>query len=175
MGSGPRSGLGELRLPSLQPGSSIMPGKVNPVVPEAVLQAAAQVVGNDAAVAFAAAAGNFELNVMMPVMARNALEAARILARAADVLRTLCVDGLQADAARCMEYAAGSASVATPLNRYIGYDAAARVAKEAVEQRRSIRDVVIAHGHVESGKISLAELDAALSLRAMAHPHAPAE
>jgi fumarate hydratase class II len=121
MGSGPRTGLAEIRLPDLQPGSSIMPGKVNPVVPEATLMVCAQVVGNDAAVAWAGASGAFELNVMMPVMARNVLESVRLLANASRLLADRCVDGIEADEERCREYAESSPSVVTPLNRYIGY------------------------------------------------------
>jgi fumarate hydratase, class II len=170
MGSGPRAGLAEIRLPDLQPGSSIMPGKVNPVVPEAVCMVCAQVVGNDAAVAWGGGAGNFELNVMLPVMARNLLESIRLLANASRLLADRCVDGIQADADRCREYAEGSPSIVTPLNRYIGYEAAAQVAKKALAERRTIREVVIAEGHVERGELTEAQLDEALDVLSMTRP-----
>lgn len=168
LGSGPRAGLAELRLPDLQPGSSIMPGKVNPVVPEMVRMVAAQVVGNDAAVAFSGAVGELELNVMMPVIGRNILESIRLLSNAADTLAQLCVDGLTADTSRALEYAAGSPAIITALNRYIGYEAAAAAAKAALANRQSIRDAVIEAGHVSSGRLSEAELDEALDLMRMA-------
>jgi fumarate hydratase class II len=146
MASGPNAGLAEMHLPDLQPGSSIMPGKVNPVVPEAVCQVVAQVVGNDAAVAFAGAAGNFELNVMMPVMARNLLESIRLLAAASRLLAARCVDGIEADVERCRRYAESSPSMGTSLNPYLGYETAADVVKESVMTGRSIREVVLARG-----------------------------
>jgi fumarate hydratase class II len=170
MGSGPRTGLAEIRLPDLQPGSSIMPGKVNPVVPEATLMVCAQVVGNDAAVAWAGASGAFELNVMMPVMARNVLESLRLLGNASRLLADRCVDGIEADEERCREYAESSPSVVTPLNRYIGYEAAAKVAKQSLAQRRTIREVVIDLGHVERGDLTEEQLDEALDLASMTHP-----
>src|SRR5438105_11174166 len=120
MGSGPRAGLAEIRIPDLQPGSSIMPGKVNPVVPEAVCQVAAQVVGNDSAVAFAGALGNFELNVMLPVMGRNLLESIRILASVSRVFATKCIEGIEADAEQCRRYAESSPAIGTSLTPYIG-------------------------------------------------------
>ena len=166
--SGPRAGLAELHLPDLQPGSSIMPGKVNPVVPEAVAQVCAQVVGNDAAVGFAGAAGSFELNVMIPVIARNVLESERILANAARLLARRCVAGITADAERTLEYAESSPAIVTALNRYLGYDAAASVAKHALARRATIRDTVIADGYVDRGVLTLAQLDAALDVRRMA-------
>ena len=132
MGSGPRTGLGEISLPDLQPGSSIMPGKVNPVIPEAVLQVAAQVIGNDAAVAFAGASGSFELNVMLPVMARNLLESITLLANAVRHLADKCVVGIVAHRERCRQLAESSPSIITPLNRLIGYEAAAKIVKHAV-------------------------------------------
>ncbi|HWB38416.1 MAG TPA: class II fumarate hydratase, partial [Rugosimonospora sp.] len=138
MGSGPRAGLGELRIPDLQPGSSIMPGKVNPVVCEAVRQVAAQVIGNDAAVAFAGSQGEFELNVMLPVMARNLLESIRLLAAVARLFADRCVAGLEADVERTREYAESSPSIVTPLNRHVGYDEAAAIAKQALASRRTI-------------------------------------
>jgi fumarate hydratase class II len=170
MGSGPRTGLAEIRLPDLQPGSSIMPGKVNPVVPEATLMVCAQVVGNDAAVAWAGASGAFELNVMMPVMARNVLESLRLLGNASRLLADRCVDGIEADEERCREYAESSPSVVTPLNRYIGYEAAAKVAKQSLAQRRTIREVVIDLGHVERGDLTEEQLDEALDVLRMTHP-----
>ncbi|HLL07827.1 MAG TPA: class II fumarate hydratase [Nocardioidaceae bacterium] len=170
MGSGPRTGLAEIRLPDLQPGSSIMPGQVNPVIPEAVVMVCAQVVGNDAAVAFAGAAGNFELNVALPVMARNLLESIRLLATSTRLLADRCVAGIEADVERCREYAESSPSVVTPLNRYIGYENAATVAKTALAERKTIRQVVVEHGYVERGDISEAQLDEALDVLRMTHP-----
>jgi fumarate hydratase class II len=170
MGSGPRAGLGEIRLPDLQPGSSIMPGKVNPVVPEAVLQVCAQVVGNDAAVAWGGAAGTFELNVMLPVIARNLLESVRLLASASRLLADRCVAGLQAEVEHSRWQAESSASIVTPLNRFLGYEEAAAVAKRAVAQRRTIKDVVLDGGYVERGVLTREELDAALDVEAMARP-----
>jgi fumarate hydratase class II len=170
MGSGPRTGLGEIHLPDLQPGSSIMPGKVNPVVPEALAMVCAQVIGNDAAVAFGGAAGNFELNVMLPMLARNTLASIRLLANVSRLFADRCVDGIAADVERCRELAESSPSVATPLNRYLGYEEVASIVKESVKERRTIRDVVEARGHVESGRISAADLDSALDVMRMTHP-----
>jgi fumarate hydratase class II len=170
MGSGPRAGLRELRLPDLQPGSSIMPGKVNPVVPEAVRQVCAQVYGNDAAVAFAGSQGDFELNVMLPVIARNLLESIRLLASAARLLAERCVEGITANIELCREYAESSPSIVTPLNRRLGYDEAAAIAKQALAQGKTIRQVVVERGHVEAGRISAAELDEALDVLRMTRP-----
>ncbi|MFG2990202.1 class II fumarate hydratase [Streptomyces sp. NPDC048257] len=170
MASGPRTGLAEINLPDLQPGSSIMPGKVNPVVPEAVLMVAAQVMGNDAAVAVAGAAGNFELNVMLPVMARNLLESIRLLSSASRLLADRTVDGITANEARAREYAESSPSVVTPLNRYIGYEEAAKVAKRSLAERRTIREVVLDSGYVERGDLTLEQLDEALDVLRMTHP-----
>jgi fumarate hydratase class II len=170
MGSGPRAGLRELRLPDLQPGSSIMPGKVNPVVPESVRQVCAQVIGNDAAVAFAGTQGDFELNVMLPVMARNLLESVRLLAAAARMLADRCVAGLEADVEITRAYAEGSPSIVTPLNRHLGYDEAAAIAKQALKENKSIRDVVLERGHVASGKLTEEELDRALDVLRMTRP-----
>jgi fumarate hydratase class II len=167
MGSGPLAGLGEIRLPDLQPGSSIMPGKVNPVIPEATTMVCAQVIGNDAAVAFGGAIGNFELNVMLPVIARNVLESIRLLAAASRLLATRCVDGIEADVERCRELAERSPSIVTPLNRVIGYEAAAKVAKAAVAQGKTIRQTVIDLGYVERGEITEEQLDASLDVLAM--------
>ncbi len=170
MGSGPRTGLAEIRIPDLQPGSSIMPGKVNPVICEAVCQVCAQVVGNDAAIAFAGAAGNFELNVMMPVMARNLLSSLRLLSSAAVSLADLCIAGITADAQRLRNNAESSPAIVTALNRYIGYEAAAAVAHEALETGATIRDVVIARGHVTSGEITEDQLTSVLDVLAMTKP-----
>ncbi|MFF4266788.1 class II fumarate hydratase [Streptomyces virginiae] len=170
MASGPRTGLAEINLPDLQPGSSIMPGKVNPVVPEAVLMVAAQVMGNDATVAVAGAAGNFELNVMLPVMARNLLESIRLLGSASRLLADRTIDGITANEARAREYAESSPSVVTPLNRYIGYEEAAKVAKRSLAERRTIREVVLESGYVERGALTLEQLDEALDVLRMTHP-----
>jgi fumarate hydratase, class II len=173
MNSGPRTGLAEIRIPDLQPGSSIMPGKVNPVICEAVCQVCAEVIGNDATVTFAGAAGNFELNVMMPVMARALLSSLRLLAAAARALADKCVTGITADVGRLRRNAESSPAIVTALNPYIGYEAAAAVAHEALETGATIRDVVIARGHVARGDITEDQLDAALDVTTMAHPHEP--
>jgi Fumarase len=170
MGSGPRAGLRELRIPDLQPGSSIMPGKVNPVICEAVRQVAAQVIGNDAAVAFAGSQGDFELNVMLPVMARNLLESIRLLTNVSRLFADRCIVGLEADEEVCRLYAEGSPSIVTPLNRYLGYDEAAAIAKQALKENRTILDVVRSRGHVENGKITEAELIEALDVLRMTRP-----
>ena len=170
MASGPRTGLAEINLPDLQPGSSIMPGKVNPVVPEAVLMIAAQVMGNDATVAVAGAAGNFELNVMLPVMARNLLESIRLLTNGSRLLADRTVDGITANAERAREYAESSPSVVTPLNRWIGYEEAAKVVKKALAERRTIREVVLESGYVERGDLTLEQLDEALDVLRMTRP-----
>ncbi len=163
MASGPRTGLAEIRLPDLQPGSSIMPGKVNPVVPEAVCQVVAQVIGNDAAIAFAGAAGNFELNVMLPVLARNLLESIRLLASVAGLFADACVAGIEADEQRCRAYAEASPAVVTSLAPRLGYERAAEVVKEAASAGRSIRQVVL-----ERGWLTDEQLDAALDVLARA-------
>ncbi|UQX02777.1 class II fumarate hydratase [Streptomyces sp. RerS4] len=170
MASGPRTGLAEINLPDLQPGSSIMPGKVNPVVPEAVLMIAAQVMGNDATVAVAGAAGNFELNVMLPVMARNLLESIRLLGNGSRLLADRTVAGITANVERAREYAESSPSVVTPLNRYIGYEEAAKVAKRALAERKTIRDVVLESGYVDRGALTLEQLDEALDVLRMTRP-----
>ncbi|MFH9348893.1 class II fumarate hydratase [Kitasatospora sp. NPDC017646] len=170
MGSGPRTGLGEINLPDLQPGSSIMPGKVNPVLPEVVLMVAAQVVGNDATVTLAGASGNFELNVMLPVIARNVLESVRLLANSARLLADRTVDGITANVERAREYAESSPSVVTPLNRYIGYEEAAKVAKQSLAERKTIRQVVLERGYVERGDLTEEQLDRALDVLRMTHP-----
>jgi fumarate hydratase class II len=170
MSSGPRAGLGEIHLPDLQPGSSIMPGKVNPVIPEAVCQVVAQVIGNDAAVAFGGAAGNLELNVMLPVIARNVLESIRILANIARLLADKTIDGTTADVERCRMFAESSPSIVTPLNRYIGYEEAAKVAKQSLAENKTIRAVVIERGYVSDGKLTETQLDDALDVLAMTRP-----
>ncbi|MDQ3153920.1 MAG: class II fumarate hydratase [Actinomycetota bacterium] len=169
LSSGPRTGLAEVLLPDLQPGSSIMPGKVNPVICEASMMVAAQVIGNDACVAFSGTQGNLELNVMMPVMARNVLESARLLAAAARLLADKVVDGAEADVERCREYAESSPSIVTPLTRHLGYEEAASIAKQSLAERRTIREVVVERGYVASGAVSEAQLDEALDVLRMAH------
>ncbi|MFJ4902393.1 class II fumarate hydratase [Streptomyces sp. NPDC088727] len=170
MASGPRTGLAEISLPDLQPGSSIMPGKVNPVIPEAVLMVAAQVTGNDATVAAAGAAGNFELNVMLPVIAKNLLESVRLLANVSRLLADRTVDGITANVERAREYAESSPSVVTPLNKYIGYEEAAKVAKKSLAERKTIREVVLASGYVERGDLTVEQLDEALDVLRMTRP-----
>ncbi|GLW67913.1 fumarate hydratase class II [Kitasatospora phosalacinea] len=170
MGSGPRTGLAEINLPDLQPGSSIMPGKVNPVLPEVVLMVAAQVIGNDTTVTVAGASGNFELNVMLPVIARNVLESVRLLANSARLLADRTVTGITANADRTREYAESSPSVVTPLNRYLGYEEAAKVAKQSLAERRTIRQVVLDRGYVDRGLLTEAQLDEALDVLRMTRP-----
>ena len=170
MSSGPRTGLAEINLPDLQPGSSIMPGKVNPVLPEATLMVCAQVVGNDATVAWAGASGSFELNVMMPVMARAVLESIRLLSNSSRVLADRCVAGITANEDRMRNYAESSPSVVTPLNKYIGYENAAKVAKKALAEEKTIREVVVEMGFVEKGVLTEAQLDEALDVARMTHP-----
>ncbi|MEU7735655.1 class II fumarate hydratase [Streptomyces griseus] len=170
MASGPRTGLAEIALPDLQPGSSIMPGKVNPVIPEAVLMVAAQVTGNDATVATAGAAGNFELNVMLPVIAKNLLESVRLLANVSRLLADRTVDGITADVERARAYAESSPSVVTPLNKYIGYEEAAKVAKKSLKDGTTIRETVLASGYVERGDLTMEQLDEALDVLRMTRP-----
>lgn len=170
MGSGPRAGLAEITLPDLQPGSSIMPGKVNPVLAEAVCQVAAQVIGNDAAITFGGAAGNFELNVMLPVIGRALLESIRILGNVAEVFADRCVAGIEANESRCRTYAESSASIVTPLNRYIGYEEAAKVAKQALAEHKTIKQVVLERGYVDQGRLTRKQLDAALDVLGMTQP-----
>lgn len=167
MGSGPLTGLAEIQLPDLQPGSSIMPGKVNPVLPEAVTQVGAQVIGNDAAVAFAGANGAFELNVYIPVMARNLLESIRLLANVSRLFADKCVRGLVANVEHLRTLAESSPSIVTPLNSAIGYEEAAAVAKEALKQKKTIRQTVIDRGLLDE-KLTEDELDRRLDVLAMA-------
>ena len=175
MGSGPNTGLGEIRIPDLQPGSSIMPGKVNPVIPEAVLMVAARVVGNDATVAWAGASGSFELNVQIPVMGQAVLESERLLAAACRVLADRTVDGIEVVVERGAAYAGSSPSIVTPLNRVIGYEAAAKIAKHAVAEGITVREAVVALGYVERGEVTEAQLDEALDLLSMTRPKPRAE
>ncbi|NYD39341.1 class II fumarate hydratase [Actinomycetospora corticicola] len=167
MSSGPSTGLAEIRIPDLQPGSSIMPGKVNPVICEATMMVCAQVIGNDATVAFSGTQGNLELNVMMPVMARNILESARLLANAARLLADRVLEGTEADEEACRRYAESSSAIVTPLNRLIGYEEAAKIAKKAMKERRTIREVIEADGYVRDGKLTQEQLDTALDVLAM--------
>jgi fumarate hydratase class II len=170
MGSGPNTGLAEIHIPDLQPGSSIMPGKVNPVVPEAVLMVCARIIGNDATVAWAGASGSFELNVAIPVMGTSLLESIRLLSNSCVVLASKTIDGLEANKDRSAALAGMSPSIVTPLNRIIGYEAAARVAKHSVKAGITVRDAVIELGFVERGEISITQLDKALDLMSMTHP-----
>jgi fumarate hydratase class II len=170
MGSGPNTGLAEIAIPDLQPGSSIMPGKVNPVIPEAVLMVCARVIGNDQTVAWAGATGNFELNVAIPVMATSLLESIRLLANASRVLADKTVTGLEVNEERSRALAESSPSIVTPLNRVIGYEAAAKVAKHAVAHKMTVRDAVIDLGFVERGEVSEAQLDEALDVLRMTSP-----
>jgi fumarate hydratase class II len=162
LGSGPTSGISELRIPSLQPGSSIMPGKVNPVMSEMMMQVAAQVIGNDTAVAWGGANGNFELNVMMPMMIHNLAESISLLTNASDTFRELCVDGLEANRDRAQTLVEKNAIIVTALNPHIGYDNGARIAKEAVSSGRSVRELVL-----EAGLMTSEELDDALDIKKM--------
>ncbi len=168
LGSGPRTGLAELALPDLQPGSSIMPGKVNPVICEATLQVVAQVIGNDAAVAFAGSQGNFQLNVNLPVIARNVLESAKLIAAVSRLLADKVFAGVTVNVEQAREHAEGSPSIVTPLNRYIGYEEAAAVAKQALKERKTIREVVMERGYIEAGKLTVEQLDTALDVLRMA-------
>jgi fumarate hydratase class II len=165
MGSGPRTGIGELALPELQKGSSIMPGKVNPVIPEVVLQVAAQVIGNDTAITIGGMQGQFELNVRIPLIARNLLHSIRILTSASMLLAERCVDGISAVEDVCERHAESTPAIATALNPHIGYDKATEIVKESVASKRTIREVALEKG------VDEAVLDEALDLRAMARPH----
>jgi fumarate hydratase class II len=167
MGSGPNTGLGEIALPDLQPGSSIMPGKVNPVVPEAVLMVCARAIGNDATVAWAGASGAFELNVQIPVIALGVLESMRLLGNASEVLAVRTVDGITANVDRARFLAEASPSIVTPLNRLIGYENAAKIAKHAVKHNLTVREATIALGFVERGEVTEAQLDEYLDVTTM--------
>ncbi|KQB85871.1 class II fumarate hydratase [Corynebacterium lowii] len=169
MGSGPLTGLSEIRLPDLQPGSSIMPGKVNPVLCETATQVSAQVIGNDAAIAFGGTQGQFELNVFIPMMARNVLESSRLLANTARVFAERLVDGIEPNVKRMKTLAESSPSIVTPLNSSIGYEAAAKVAKHALAKEITIREAVIELGFVDGEKLTEEELDKRLDVLAMAN------
>ncbi|HEX4735470.1 MAG TPA: class II fumarate hydratase [Thermoleophilaceae bacterium] len=165
MGSGPRTGLAEIFLPELQKGSSIMPGKVNPVIPEVVLQVGNQVIGNDMAITMAGSQGNFELNVRVPLIARNLLDSIKLLTAAATLLAEKCVDGIEANEEVCRQHAESTPAIATALNPYIGYDRGTEIVNEAVKTKRTIREVAREKG------VDDETLDKALDLGAMAHPH----
>jgi fumarate hydratase class II len=165
MGSGPRAGLAEIFLPELQKGSSIMPGKVNPVIPEVVTQVAAQVIGNDAAITAGGMQGHFELNVFVPVLARNLFDSIKLLASASRLLAEKCVDGIEANRETCERYAELTLSAATALNPYIGYDAAAEIVKEAAASGRALREIGRERG------VADVVLDKAQDYRGMAKPH----
>lgn len=171
MGSGPNTGLGELHIPDLQPGSSIMPGKVNPVICEATIQVAAQVIGNDTTVALSSTNGAFELNVGIPVMAANLLESIRLLANSSRVAAEKMVDGLQANEDRCRFLAEASPSIVTPLNKAIGYEAAAKIAKHAVANKVTVREATIELGYVDGEKLTEEQLDKALDVTTMTGKH----
>lgn len=165
LGSGPRAGLSEIFLPELQKGSSIMPGKVNPVIPEVVTQVAAQVIGNDQAITVGGMQGHFELNVFVPLLARNLLDSIKLLSAAARLLAEKCVDGIEANREQCERYAELTLSAATALNPHIGYDKATEIVKKASASGRSLREVAREEG------VDEAILDEALDYRAMAKPH----
>ena len=169
LSSGPTSGLAEIALPSLQPGSSIMPGKVNPVMSESMMMVCARVMGNATTLTIGGQHGNFELNVMMPVMAHALLESVEILTNSLDAFRTSCLDGITANRERCRELLEKNPAIATALNRTIGYDVASKVAKKAAAEGRSVRDVVLEMGVLPDG----ADLDALLDVRSMTEPGIP--
>ena len=170
MGSGPNAGLGELHIPDLQPGSSIMPGKVNPVIPEAVMMVCARVIGNDATVAWAGASGNFELNVAIPVMGNALLESIRLLSNSMRLLADKTVDGLEVNVERALALAESSPSIVTPLNKFIGYEAAAKIAKHAVAKSITVREATIELGYVDGEKLTMEQLDKALNVLSMTKP-----
>lgn len=170
MGSGPNTGLAEIHIPDLQPGSSIMPGKVNPVVPEAVLMVCAKVIGNDATVTWAGASGNFELNVAIPVMGNALLESIRLLTNSMRVLADKTVKGLEINLERAKALAESSPSIVTPLNRFIGYEAAAKIAKYSVEKGITVKEATVALGFVDGEKLTMEQLDKALAVLPMTKP-----
>ena len=170
MGSGPNAGLGELHIPDLQPGSSIMPGKVNPVIPEAVMMVCARVIGNDATVVWAGASGNFELNVAIPVMGNALLESIRLLSNSMRLLADKTVDGLEVNVERALSLAESSPSIVTPLNKFIGYEAAAKIAKHAVAKSITVREATIELGYVDGEKLTMEQLDKALNVLSMTKP-----
>ncbi len=170
MGSGPNTGLAEIHIPDLQPGSSIMPGKVNPVVPEAVLMVCARVIGNDATVTWAGASGNFELNVAIPVMGNALLESIRLLTNSMRVLADKTVKGLEINQERAKALAESSPSIVTPLNRFIGYEAAAKIAKYSVEKGITVKEATVTLGFVDGEKLTMEQLDKALAVLPMTRP-----
>lgn len=170
MGSGPNTGIAELAIPDLQPGSSIMPGKVNPVIPEAVLMVCARVIGNDQTVAWAGASGNFELNVAIPVMGNSLLESIRLLANSSRVLADKTIEGLEVNAERALALAESSPAIVTPLNKLIGYEAAAKIAKHSVAKSITIREAVIDLGFIDRGELTSEQLDSALDVLSMTKP-----
>jgi fumarate hydratase class II len=170
MGSGPNAGIAELHIPDLQPGSSIMPGKVNPVIPEAVMMVCARVIGNDSTVTWAGASGNFELNVAIPVMGNALLESIRLLSNSMRLLADKTVDGLEANVERSRALAESSPSIVTPLNKYIGYEAAAKIAKHSVAKGITVREATIELGYVDGDKLTMEQLDKALDVLSMTHP-----
>ncbi len=170
MGSGPNAGIAEIHIPDLQPGSSIMPGKVNPVIPEAVMMVCARVIGNDATVAWAGATGNFELNVAIPVMGNALLESIRLLANSMRLLADKTIDGLEANVERARALAESSPSIVTPLNKYIGYEAAAKIAKHSVAKGLTVREATIELGYVDGEKLTMEQLDKALDVFRMTAP-----
>jgi len=170
MGSGPNAGIAELHIPDLQPGSSIMPGKVNPVIPEAVMMVCARVIGNDATVAWAGASGNFELNVAIPVMGNALLESIRLLSNSMRLLADKTVEGLEANVERALALAESSPSIVTPLNKFIGYEAAAKIAKHSVAKGLTVREATIELGYVDGVKLTEEQLDKALDVLSMTSP-----
>ena len=170
MGSGPNTGLGEIAIPDLQPGSSIMPGKVNPVICEASIMVCAQVIGNDTAIAWSGTNGAFELNVGIPVMAANLLESVRLLANTSRVMADKMIDGITANVERARFLAEASPSIVTPLNKFIGYENAAKIAKKAVAEGLTIRETVVAMGFLERGELTEEQLDTALDVMSMTRP-----
>ena len=171
MGSGPNTGLGEILIPDLQPGSSIMPGKVNPVICESTIQVCAQVIGNDTTIALSSTNGAFELNVGIPVMASALLESIRLLANSSRVMAEKMIDGLEANTERCRFLAEASPSIVTPLNKAIGYEAAAKIAKHSVANKMTVREATIALGYVENGQLTEEQLDRALDVTTMTGPN----
>ncbi|WP_288027380.1 class II fumarate hydratase [Arthrobacter sp.] len=167
LGSGPNTGLGEISIPDLQPGSSIMPGKVNPVICEAAIMVAAQVIGNDTTIALSSTNGAFELNVGIPVMAANLLQSIRLLANTSHVMAEKMIDGLTANVERARFLAEASPSIVTPLNKYIGYESAAKIAKHAIKEGLTIREAVLALGFVDRGELTMEQLDKGLDVMAM--------
>jgi fumarate hydratase class II len=170
MGSGPNTGLAEISIPDLQPGSSIMPGKVNPVIPEAVLMVCAKVIGNDATVTWAGASGSFELNVAIPVMGNALLESIRLLSNSMRVLADKTISGLEVNVERSKAMAESSPSIVTPLNKYIGYENAAKIAKHAVKNGVTVKEATIELGFVDGEKLTMAQLDQALDVFNMTRP-----